>query len=135
MSPDRLPGLILEKSRAAFVESVPCDSARAAWTRVPSLIFFSFSLAESFENHGGGGRVMEHREIPRIVSAEGRPRDARAEPVADRPRVARFVTSPSERRLVLSRLGLSLLASVLTLIAIGVIGSQVVERMVRWLHS
>ena len=77
---------------------------------------------------------MEHREIPRIVPAEGRPRDARAEPAAHGRRFARFVNSPHERRLVISRLGLAVLASVLALIAAGMIGSQVLEMMVQWLH-
>src|SRR3954470_2740930 len=98
-------------------------------------LFLVFPRRIVSKTNGGGGRVMEHREIPRIVSAEGRPRDARAEPVADRHRFARFVTSPTERRLVLSRLGLAVLAGVCALIAVGVVGAHVLEKMVRWLHG
>ena len=78
---------------------------------------------------------MEHRETPRIVPAEGRPRDARADLEADRPRFARFVNMPSERRVVISRLGLAALASILALLAVGLLGTHAVEQMVVWLHG
>src|SRR4051794_1547254 len=78
---------------------------------------------------------MEHREVPRIVSADGRPRDARAELGTDRHRFARFVSSPHERRLVLSRLGLALVTGVFGLIAVGLVGTHVVEKTVQWLHG
>src|SRR3954452_23933894 len=77
---------------------------------------------------------MEHREMPRLVSGEARLRDATAQPEADRHRFVRFVTLP-ERRLVHSRLRLAIAASVLALIAVGVVGSHVIERVVRWLHG
>jgi hypothetical protein len=78
---------------------------------------------------------MEHRDTPRMVPAEGRPRDARVEPEAEGPRFARFVVLPAERRFVLNRLGLAALASGLALVVVGVVGSSVVEKAVRWLHA
>jgi hypothetical protein len=79
--------------------------------------------------------VVEHRDTARMVTSEGRPRDARPEPEAIGPRFARFVTIPTERRLVLSRLGLAVLSSVLALIVLGVIGTHVIGILVSWLHD
>jgi hypothetical protein len=78
---------------------------------------------------------MEHRETPRRVTAEGRPRDPTAESSEDGRRFARFVASPTERRLVLGRLALAVFASVLGLLAAGGVGTVLWERMVDWLHS
>jgi hypothetical protein len=78
---------------------------------------------------------MEHRETPRMVTAEVRPRDARTGPSQDGRRFARFVTLPTERRLVLGRLAMALLAGTLGLVAVGGAGTIAWERMVRWLHG
>jgi hypothetical protein len=80
---------------------------------------------------------MERRETPRMVSPEGRPREerVRAGLRSETNRFARFVALPTERRLVTRRLGLAILAGVLALFAVGVIGSHVLEGMVRWLHN
>lgn len=78
---------------------------------------------------------MEHRDTPRVVPAEGRARDVRADPRDDAPRFARFVTIPKERRLVFRRLGLAILATMMAAIVLFVVGARVSEKLVRWLHG
>jgi hypothetical protein len=78
---------------------------------------------------------MEHRESPRMVTADGRPLDPRGEPARDGRRFTRFVSLPVERRLVLSRLGLATVLGLVGLAALTLVGSELVGRAVRWLHA
>src|SRR5438270_894476 len=72
--------------------------------------------------------MMEYREAPRTVMAEGLPRDAVAAPASPR----RFATV---RRLARTRLVLALLAVLVTLGLLGSAGAHAVRAMVAWLHE
>jgi hypothetical protein len=100
---------------------------------------------------------MDRRDTPRRVSPgdeeedderdrdrdRERPREARDREGtgprfgSGRDRFARLVSAslPTERRLAFRKLGPAVAAGVLALAAIGVIGSHVVGRVVRWLHD
>ncbi len=73
---------------------------------------------------------MEHREAPRMATAEARTRDAGPD-LDHGSRFARFLTLPTQRRFTPTRLVLSLLA----LVAALVVGSQVLHLLVEWVHG